>query len=134
MQKHIIVVLSSFFSVALIIMLGTNVAYRTNVIPALKSDFANERIQKELIIADKSKQIKQLKNELQIAYKRQKDAEKKLQEKLNVEERIAKQKAQQAENAKITSQQIQAANDKAAADAKAAAKTKKKSSKKSKAS
>ncbi len=133
MQKHIIIVLSSFLGVALIIMLGTNIAYRTNVIPALKNDFANERTQKEQVIIDKNKRIEQLKNELEIAYKKQKDAEEKLQEKLDEEERIARQKAQQAENARIAAQ-IQVANDKAAADAKAAAKAKKKSSKKSKAS
>ncbi len=133
MQKHIIIVLSSFFGVALIIMLGTNIAYRTNVIPSLKNDFAQERSQKEQLIGDKDKRIEQLKNELTIAYERQQEAEKKLQEKLDEEERIARQKAQAIEDARIAAQIQDAANAKAAAE-KARKAAEKKASKKSKAS
>ena len=133
MQKNIITVLSSFFGVALIIMLGTNIAYRINIIPELKQGILRERQRNEEIIQRKEERITQLKNELEIAYARQRETEKKLQEKIDEEERIAREKAQAIENARIAAQAKAAADAQAAAEAARKA-ANKKASKKSKAS
>lgn len=128
MQKHIIPVLVSFFSVIVIILLGTNIAFRTNIIPDLEEKFSKEREKLIYEAQKKDAYIETLQNELELAQQRQIDAEKKLAEKLEEEERIALEKAQAEQAARLAAQQ-------AAADAAAqAAEKSSSSSKKSKAS
>ena len=87
MQKNIISVLLSFFSVIFIILIGTTISYRKNVIPELENKFKKEReeINRNFGIFEK---------ELDFALKKQSEAEEKLKVKLAEEERIALEKAQ----------------------------------------
>jgi hypothetical protein len=57
MQKNIIIVLSNFFGVALVILLGTNITYRTNTIPKLQQDVIQKHKIKEKLLQQKEDQI-----------------------------------------------------------------------------
>jgi cell division protein FtsN len=129
MQKHIIPVLASFFSVIVIILLGMNIAYRTNVIPQIEADHNKKREELHQQVMEKETYISTLENELNIARERQIEAEKDLAEKLAEEERIALEKAQKEQEARIAAEQAAAAEA-----ARIAAEQAKSSSKESKAS
>jgi len=129
MHKNLIYVLASFLSVTLIIAIGTNIAYRTNVITELKSDFQKKRDEDQQQIILKDERIAELKEELEIARTKQLKAEEKLKEKLDEEKRIQLEKEQKIKDAQI------AAEKRAAEAARVAAeKAAKKASKKTKAS
>lgn len=129
MQKHIISVLLSFFGVIAVILLGTNIAYRTNVLPAMESDLRKEQEKAYRREQEMDEQIENLQKELGIATNKQYEAEERLKEKLAIEERIAQEKARQEQAARIAAQQKAAEKARLAAEADA-----KSSSKKSKAS
>jgi len=129
MQKHIMPVLSSFFGVIIFILLGTNIAYRTNTIPTLKDEFQKEKEISQRREEDKNDYITNLQKELDIAIEKQYKAEEKLKEKLAIEERIAQEKARKEQEARIAAEQAVAAET-----ARIAAEKEKSSSKKSKAS
>ncbi len=129
MQKHIVPVLLSFFGVAIIVMLGTDIAYRKNVLSDLKIEFQKEQEQKNNTLQEKDTRIIKLEENLTIAVQKQTEAESKLKEKLDEEERIKLEKEQKEKAAQI------AAEEKAAAEARVAAEvTAAEASKKSKAS
>jgi len=136
MHKNLIYVLVSFLSVALIISIGINIAYRTSIITNLKSDFQKKEDDEAQKMILKNEQITKLNEELEIARKKQVDAENKLKEKLAEEERIRLEEEQRIKDAQIAAEK-KALEQKAAEEARLAAEAaakKKKSSKKSKAS
>ena len=125
MQKHIISVFLSFSGVIFVIMAGTNIAYRTNIIPEIERNFQEENQVLNQTINDLDTTIARLEQEVKIARQQKQLAEAKLKEKLVEEERIALERAKIAANAKAAE---------AAKAARLAATKKAKSSKKSKAS
>ena len=127
MKKSLLTILSSFFGIGFVLMLGTNIFYRKNIIPAIKKQLSEEIAAKDKSLENKEKELQELKTLLDVTNADKKDIEKKLQEK------ITQQEAADQKNANL------AAEAKALLDAKATAKkarqsAKKKSSKKSKAS
>lgn len=130
MQKHLLTVVLSFSAVMIAILLGANIAYRTNTIPALRADFARERDDMHDQQQAQEQYIATLQDELTVARDKQHEAEQKLSVKLAEEERIAQEQAQRAQAARIAAQQAAAAE----AARLAAAEKKAKASKKSRAS
>ena len=129
MQKNIVPVLLSFFGVAIIVMLGTDIAYRKNVLSDLKTDFKKEQEQKSNTLQEKNAHILKLEEDLTIAIQKQTDAENKLKEKLAEEERIQLEKEQKEKAAQVAADKKAAEKARIAAEAAA-----KEASKKSKAS
>ena len=132
MQKNLIYVLISFLSVALIISIGTNIAYRTNVITDLKNDFQKNAENQQQKIHEKDNSIARLEEELNIALQKQTEAETKLKEKLAEEERIQLEEERKQQEARIAADKKVAAAAEAARIA--AEEAAEKDSKKSKAS
>ncbi|XLQ20424.1 MAG: hypothetical protein ACKUBY_01425 [Candidatus Moraniibacteriota bacterium] len=104
MQKNLIYVLVSFLSVALIISIGTNIAYRTNVIADLKNDFQKTAEEHQQKINEKDGSIARLEEELNISLQKQTEAETKLKEKLAEEERIRLEEERRKQEARIAAE------------------------------
>lgn len=97
MKKSIIYVLTSFFTVICIILLGVNIIFRTKTIPELESE-----------IYKKENQIRELKVELSSSIEKQQKAEADLKVKLEEEEQIALEKAKAEEDARIVKEKAEA--------------------------
>ena len=104
MQKNLIYVLISFLSVALIISIGTNIAYRTNVITDLKNDFQKNAEEHQQKINEKDDNIARLEKELNISLQKQTEAETSLKEKLAEEERILLEKERKKQEDRIVAE------------------------------
>ena len=148
MKKSLLTILSSFFGIGFVLMLGTNIFYRKNIIPATKRQLSEEIAAKDKSLKNKEKELQDLKTVLDITNADKRNVEEELRElktivdtanadkkdiEKKLQEEIAQQEANAQKNAKLAAEAKTLLDTKATAK-KARQSAKKKSSKKSKAS